>query len=88
MMVRKNDDLTDLIQYPLIRLVLGFKEALGKEDFEVCASIKAEMDRRKETSGINKGILQKILLLPEEFPGNNDTPENNMNFQAMFKNYL
>jgi hypothetical protein len=87
MMVTKNDNLKDFIHFPLLRLVLGFKEALDREDFEVCANIKAEMDRRQKSTGINKRILKEILLLPEQFH-DDDLSGNNEHFQAMFKNYL
>jgi hypothetical protein len=68
-------------------MVLGFKDALDREDFEVCANIKTEMDRRQQYTGINKRILKEILLLPELFH-DNDLQGNNGYFQAMFKNYL
>lgn len=87
MTITKNDNLSDFVQFPLICLVFGFKDALDREDFEVCSNIKAELERRQKSTGINKRILKKILSLPAEFP-EDDLCGNNKHLQAMFENYL
>lgn len=86
-MIEKNENLTDTIQMPLIRLVSGFKLALQAEDYELCGKIKDEMDRREHLYGINKTVLRKILNYIAGYPEEGSL-ENKQHFDAMFEKYF
>jgi hypothetical protein len=86
-MIKKNENLTDAIQVPLIRLVCGFKLALQSEDYELCGKIKIELDRRERLYGINKKALKKILDCIRRFPSY-EIPANKQHFDTVFEKYL
>ncbi|MDR1339124.1 MAG: hypothetical protein LBK58_03595 [Prevotellaceae bacterium] len=87
-MIKKNENLTDAIQVPLIRLFYNFQYALQAEDYELCKRIKFEMDRRKRVYGINKMALKKILNYFGTLPPDGTSPENKKLCHAMFAEYL
>lgn len=86
-MIKKNENLTDTIQMPLIRLVYNFQYALHTENYELCGEIKLEIERRDRVYGINKQALRKILACIGKFPSY-ESPENKRHFDAMFEKYL
>ena len=86
-MIKKNENLTDTIQMPLIRLVYNFQYALHTENYELCEKIKIEIDRRERVYGINKKALKKILACIREFPSY-ESPANKQHFDALFEKYL
>lgn len=87
-MIKKNENLTDEIQMPLIRLFYSFQDALQAEDYELCEKIKDEMDRRKRLYGINKKALKKILDCFRVLPPDDVSPENIKYSHVVFEKYL
>lgn len=87
-MIKVNENLTDQIQMPLIRLFYNFQYALQAEDYELCGKIKDEMDRRERVYGINKKALRKILDYFGTLPPDETSPENKKQCHTMFEKYL
>lgn len=87
-MIKEKENLTDTIQMPLIRLFYSFQDALQAEDYELCGSIKSEMDRREHLYGINKKALRKILNCFRVLPPDDVSPDNIKYSYDVFEKYL
>jgi hypothetical protein len=87
-MIKKNENLEDTIQVPLIRLFYNFQYALQAEDYKLCKRIKSEMDRRERLYGINKKALRNILDYFGSILSDDISPENKKYSHDMFEKYL
>lgn len=66
--IKKNENLKDEIQMPLIRLFYSCQDALQLEDYELCGKIRDEMDRCKRLYKINKKALKRYWIVFGDFP--------------------